>query len=196
MQLIKLPAPDLQIRATDQYVERSPTLHLSDILHDLLRRKGPKRFGGEANWGNFYAGLIFERLLEDAWINREMGVRPELIRPGEVSLNGITGTPDAFDTLVGCPEEYKFTKLSCRQHILDIKFWHYLVQLKAYCKITGTTTGTLWVCHVMGNWSHDDADPLSGYVFNGWRFNWDQLEIDENWQMLVGHGRRHMGLAA
>lgn len=189
---------DLTIRA-DQYSERSDGLHLSRVTHDILCGLDPERYDdreGGPNWMNFIMGLVFERVLEMAWLDRESQVRPELIRPGEVHLDGIIGTPDAYDTLLGRPEEAKCTKKSCRQPITDNKFWHYWVQLKAYCKMLGCTEGVLWVLFINGNYNRTEKladgshDPESGYIIKGWEAKWTQLEIDENWAMLWRHAQR------
>lgn len=202
MILTELPPPDLG-RLTQQYTERSPGLHLSRITHDILCTIDPKRFGemhedrgdgaGQgAQYLRFLAGIMFERALEMAWLDLtlERGSRPELIRPGEIEVDGITGTADAYDTAIGQPEEYKCTKMSCRQSILDRKFWHYWVQLKAYAYMWGCNSGALWVLHLNGNYSWDDADPNSGYVIRGYQAIWTELELKENWWMMVQHARR------
>lgn len=188
-----LPPPDIVSRV-GQYTERTVGLHLSQITNDILVSLDPDRYGrdGDAKWMNFMAGLLFERVIEMAWLDREVkgGHRPGLIRPGEVKLDGIIGTPDAYDTVSGRPEEYKCTKKSCRQDITDRKFWIYWVQLKAYARMTGSHSGALWVLFVNGNNSHDDSDPDSGYVIRGWEDEWTDLQLDENWMMLTRHARR------
>lgn len=189
-----LTPPDMSVRA-DQYSDRTDGLHLSRITHDLLCSIDPNRFGereGGPNWMNFWMGLVFERALEMAWLDKEIadGHRPGLIRPGEVSEQGVIGTPDAYDTIAGRPEEYKCTKMSCRQDISHPKFWHYWVQLKAYAYMLGCDSGALWILFVNGNYSRDDADPESGYIIKGWEAKWTMLELAENWSMLTGHARR------
>jgi len=139
---------------------------------------------------NFLMGLIFERALEMAWMDREREVRPELVRIGEVQVDGVIGTVDAFDTRLGHPEEYKCTKMSCRQPIDDPKFYHYWMQLKAYCYMLGASTGVLWVLHVNGNYSREPTDPESGYVLKGYLAKFSQNELRENWNMHINHAKR------
>lgn len=209
------PMPPIDIRSrAGQYVERTDGLHFSQIMNDILVTLEPDRYGqgNEGKWMNFLVGLIFERALELAWLDREIegNYRPELIRPGEVTYDGvfdcllphcevcggigkkgiryrILGTPDAYDTYLARPEEYKCSKKSCRQDITDKKFWHYWVQLKAYAFITGSHSGVLYILHVMGNWSRDDNDPENGYVIKGWEDTWTDLELLENWNMIIKH---------
>jgi hypothetical protein len=193
MQIIELPPPDLAARA-NQYVVRTDGLHLSNVTQDMLATMDPARYGtvgrDDAKWGNFLAGLIWERVLEIAWVDRETQIRPELIRPGEVTVDGVIGTPDAYDTAIGQPEEYKATKKSCRQPITDAKFWHYIVQLKAYAYMVGSTSGALWVWYVNGNYSRDDDDLESGYVTKGYQFHFTEIELWENWRMILRHANR------
>src|SRR5258707_417323 len=115
MHIIDLPPPDLAARA-NQYVARTDGLHLSHVTQDILATMDPAKYGetsrDDAKWGNFLAGLIWEGVLEIAWVDREAQIRSELIRPGEVTVDGIIGTPDAYDTAIGQPEEYKATKKS------------------------------------------------------------------------------------
>jgi hypothetical protein len=190
------PLPPLNIAArSNQYVDRSDGLHLSRITHDILCKMDPERYDdreGGPNYMNFYAGLIFERALELAWLDKEFtsGQRPELIRPGEVTRDGVIGTPDAFDTKLFRPEEYKCTKKSCRQDISDVKFWHYWIQLKCYAYMTGANSGALYILHVNGNYSRDYSDPDSGYVIKGWYDEWSDTSLAETWNMILTHARR------
>lgn len=189
------PLPPIDIRSrSEQYIERSDTLHLSQITGDLLLTMDPERYGGpdnEGRWMNFLVGLIFERALELAWLDKELegNYRPGLIRPGEVSRDGITGTPDAYDTVLGRPVEFKCTKKSCRQDISDPKFWHYFVQLKAYMYMLDCMQGELWVLFINGNYSRDENDPESGYIIKGWEVEYTQLELEENWRMITSHAK-------
>ncbi len=188
-----LPPVDIRSRA-GQYTERTPGLHLSTIINDLLISLEPDRYGkdNEGKWMNFLVGLIFERALEMAWMDKEIegNHRPGIIRPGEVVLDGIIGTPDAYDTALGRPLEFKCSKKSCRQDILDKKFWHYWVQLKAYARMLGCNSGELNILHINGNYSRDDNDPESGYIIKPWEDTWTDLQLDENWMMVRNHAVR------
>lgn len=193
-----LPPLDIEPRV-NQYAERTEGLHLSQITNDLMIGLDPQRYGQNdrnqnTKWMNFLAGLIFERVLEEAWLSKEMQYRPELVRPGELTVEGIIGTPDAYDTAIFRPEEYKCTKKSCRQSITDRKFWIYWVQLKAYCYMLrsigmGTNQGALYILHVNGNYSWDDTDPDSGYIIKGYEDEWSDLQLEENWSMLRNHAK-------
>lgn len=197
----ELPPLDIRSRS-QQYTERTDTLHLSQITNDILLTGDPEKYGDkdgadEGKWMNFLVGLIFERAIELAWMDKEIegNFRPGLIRPGEVVCDGITGTPDVYDTSTARPLEFKCTKKSCRQSILDKKFWMYWVQLKAYCWMLkqagfGCNSGELHILHVMGNWSRDDNDPENGYIIKSWYDEWSDLELEENWMMLRGHAVR------
>lgn len=193
-----LPPLNIQDRV-EQYTERSPGLHLSQITGDILIGLDPDRYGekgGGPAWMNFWAGLLFERIIERAWISKEMEQDTDIIRPGEVNLDGVCGTPDAWRLSRGRPAEFKCTKKSCRQDITDIKFWHYWVQVKAYAKMLGVNTGELHVLFVNGNYSRDDKDPESGYVIKSWEDEWTDQQLDENWNMLLNHARSRGWLKA
>lgn len=192
-----LPALNLEPRV-NQYVERTEGLHLSTIILDLLLNLEPERYGKRTHdnirWMNFYMGLLFERVLEEAWVAKEMSFREELIRPGELTVDGVIMTPDAYDTAKRRPEEYKCTKKSCRQPIIDKKFWPYWVQLKAYAYALkyhgwGVGSGALYVLHINGNYSRDDDDPDSGYIIKPWEDEWSDLQLEENWEMLMSHAK-------
>lgn len=191
-----------------QYTERTDGLHLSQITGDILVGLDPKKYGrddeDQGMWMNFLLGLIYERALELAWLDKELeGFRPGLIRPGEIkwrdpiSGKDVIGTPDALDMsyisaagIPGRPEEYKFSKKSCRQPITDTKFWHYWVQLKAYAFMLGVNSGALYILHVNGNNSRDFDDPESSYQIRGWEDTWTDMQLEENWIMLLNHARR------
>jgi hypothetical protein len=66
----------------------------------------------------------------------------------------------------GCPE--------------DKKFWHWLVQIKAYCHLLDTTRARLHVFFVNGDYaSHRDPQ------YRSWDLGFHEGEIAENWSMLV-----------
>lgn len=194
---ILLPPLDIRPRA-QQHVERSEGLHLSTITQDMLITLNPDKYDREKDEGaylNFLAGIIYEQALSNAWLDIELkGHRPGLIRPGEVTRDLIIGTPDAFDWILGRPCEFKFTKHSCRYPITDDRFWWYWVQLKAYAYMLGVNSGELWVCFVNGNYSRDPNDPENGYVIKGWEDHWTDLQLKENWMMIVRHAMRKFEL--
>lgn len=201
MQLTQLPPLDLVVRS-QQYTERTEGVHFSQILGDILSTLDPETYGVEADYGNFFAGLVWERALELAWLDKEKESRPELIRPGEIKLDGIIITPDMYNTGCewtrgrGCPVEAKFTKKSARQGIESTKFWQYWIQLKCQAYATGSECGELWVMFVNGNYNRSGKladgshDPLSGYVPLGWLAEFSDIEKEEAWSMVINHGKR------
>lgn len=202
---VLLPPIDIRSRS-QQYTERSEGLHLSDITGYILLNIDRDKYGSddEGKWMNFLLGLIYERALELAWLDKEIegNYREGLIRPGEFRRDGIIGTPDAFDAsysvfsplvgrhLYGRPEEFKCTKKTLRTPITDRKFWIYWVQLKAYAYMMDCNSGVLRILHINGNYSYDDNDPNAGYVIQSWEDTWTDLELQENWMMLLKNAVR------
>ena len=118
----------------------SPPL-IKAICHALE----PERFGGEMDWNRIELGFTIEKVIEAAWAAR----RVEIIRPGEIEKDGISGSPDglSFDDAGPVVEEIKCTWMSLRDCPEGKKFWHWIVQMKAYCYLTESTargcTGSL-----------------------------------------------------
>lgn len=201
------PLPPMDIRSrSQQYTERTAGVHFSDIMQDLLVSMDPETYGrneegdivDEGKWLNFLIGLIFERAIEMAWMDRELEgqYRPGLVRPGELwTPEGVIITPDMFDTELNRPVEFKCSKKSCRQGPDDPKFWHYWVQLKAQARALGVNEGELWILHINGDYGflNNRMTPESGYVLKGWVDTWTDQQLDDNWAMLINHAT-HRGM--
>ena len=184
-----------------QYAPRTgaPSAHISAIIKSLCMTLDPKRFGGEVTEAvrtRWEIGLAFEdvlgqvladRFLKSAHNSIEHGPQ-RWVRPGEYTdpATGIIGTPDIIDTQDEVVEEWKATWMSSRQPIDHPKYWHWLVQLQAYLKLTGYRTGRLRVLHVNGDYSHREG---AGPEFKCYEILFQDREIDENWRMLVNEAR-------
>ena len=183
MEAQELPLLTLQDLVDTPESTRSPGLHLSAIISDLMMDLDPKKYGGEMDWNRVESGVTFERLLEKALISRN----PLLIRPGEFSKDGIACSPDGLNRLDGSIVEYKFTWKSSRYPITDDRFWAWLVQIKGYCYVLGTTRATLYVLFVNGNYTNFSP------ILKPWALEFTPEELSDNWAMLVNHAR-HKGL--
>jgi hypothetical protein len=179
----ELPLLTLQDLVETPESTRSPGLHLSAIISDLMMDLDPKKYGGEMDWNRVESGVTFERLLEKALMARN----PSLIRPGEYERDGIACSPDGYSRADHTIEEYKFTWKSSKYPITDDRFWSWLVQIKGYCYVIGTTHARLRVLFVNGNYSSFTP------VLKSWALEFTPEELSDNWAMLLNHAK-HKGL--
>jgi len=165
--------------AVEPHPSRSTGLHVSTIIKAICKGLEPERFGGEiTNWTPIEMGFTVERAIESAWASR----RIDVWRPGEMEKDGIVGSPDGvtFDSDGAIVDEIKCTWMSSKGCPEDKKFWHWLVQIKAYCHLLDTIRARLHVVFVNGNYS-DHREPQ----YCSWDLRFHGGEIDENWMMLV-----------
>lgn len=163
---------------------RTPGLHYSTIAKHLLRNWDPERFGRKPKTGladRFLVGFVFEELMTQALaqIVREHCQLPQLEVTAEMAGRPIILTIDAFDPRLWLVYESKATWMSSRRPITDRRFWHYFVQVKAYCKAAQTTDAELWVLFVRGDYGEDWRP-----VLKRWRLWFTKAELEENWKML------------
>ena len=173
--------------------ERTPGLHVSQIIKSICVEIDPKRFTQENErlpWERFETGFTFERVLEVALQSR----RAEIFRPGEVEQDGIILSPDGIDpdgsvfsfATLNDPyilEEFKFTWMSVREAPQHSKFLHWFWQMKAYCHVLGTPRARLRALFVNGDYKG------SGPLYRVWDIQFTEQELLDNWQMLVQHAR-------
>lgn len=176
-----------------------PTHHVSMIIRYLCIKLG--HFESDEERGGpsitrMEMGNAFEDALVAGLAMRYVKRWPHrYVRPGEIELDGLIGTPDLLDLMHEAVDEIKLTWISSR-HADDPeceKFWKYWVQLQAYLKMMGWKTGHLHICFVNGNYK-DKRDP----VYHVYRAEFTQRELDDNWRMLVSNGqvmRAEMGRA-
>lgn len=191
---MKIETLEMDFRA-DDYSEsvwdgevRSPGLHLSPLIKELDEAAhGEKRYPETdelTRQAYFSVGFMWEQILSTVLsataLRKAAG---QLVRPGEVTLDGIAMSPDAIDLTDYVLEEYKATWLSCKHPIDGTKFWHWMVQIKAYCKALGTRTARLRVFYVAGDWRG------SGPQVRGWTLEFTERELEENWAMITNHAR-------
>jgi hypothetical protein len=176
---------------------------MSDILRTMQQDIAPQTFGKPGSpflpdattLLRFEAGFTFERVLEFAFASRRM----DIVRIGEVEVDGIIGSPDGVDASSDpCVlEEFKWTWKSnkgtpwpcsdheyiregCDQctHTWDSKHIWWQMQMKAYCYMLGLRHARLRVLFVNNNYI--DKIP----VLRGWSFEWTQEELADFWQQL------------
>jgi hypothetical protein len=177
--------------------QRTPGLHVSQIIKSICIDIDPKRFTQENErlpWERFESGFTFERVLEVALQSR----RADIFRPGEVEKDGIILSPDGIDAAgdefsfaaTWVPgyvdwvlEEYKFTWMSSREAPDAAKFIHWFWQMKAYCYALETLRARLRVLFVNGDYQG------SGPQYKVWDIQFTERELIENWNMLLGQAR-------
>lgn len=159
---------------------RPAGLHLSDIIKDIMVGLDPKTYGKPMDMTKVMCGLSFEEALEQTFQSAATGsFRPDpiLVPPG------IWCSPDSIDPQIWAVEEFKLTWYSAKKVCpTDEVYWPWLVQIKGYCKALHTCLAKLTVLHINGDYAPPRPWPPR---FFGLEFT--ELEVDENWQMLVNH---------
>jgi len=162
-------------------------MHVSTLIKAICKSLEPERFGGELNHNRIELGFTVEAMIEEAWRAR----RIDVVRPGEIEKDGISGSPDGltYDPERGViVEEIKCTWMSMKGCPHDKKFWHWFAQIKAYCYLTDALHGRLHVFFVNGDY-RDHREPH----FCSWDLEFHRGEIDENWMMLTNQKRKLEG---
>ena len=170
--------------------QRSPGLHVSDIIKDIMQKLAPSRFGkpGEQEslpFAKFEVGFAWEELM-----GRMLGSRlvpgKSIVRPGEMEVDGIFMTPDWFELDPYRPVETKATWATARRNIDDPFFWHWMVQIKAYAYGFEAVEARMCVFFIMGDYKGNFP------IVRIWDLKFTKLELTENWHMLLSHAK-HKG---
>lgn len=189
MIVTKLPAGNLMAIQAEGQGHRPAGLHVSQIIKSLMVGIKPKQYGEpttkqevEAKETKIQFGLGFEQALEAAFQSGS----PGSFRPPPVFVPpGIWCSPDSVDPSIWAVEEFKLTWYSAKKEVpYDEVYWPWLVQIKAYCKALDTLLAKLTVLHVNGDYSPPRPWPPQSY---GLTFH--EMEIEENWGMLVSQAK-------
>lgn len=207
MNIERIDDPDLISRLGQSGPGRSTgVLHLSEIYGSLMRKIQPKRFDRRDKDGKrapmdlvkVESGLVFENMLE-----KSLAEKFATCRIGElISDEGVRMTPDGWNPTELALEEYKCTWMSSRpinfgkDHegttpytdeygMPTDKFIHWFIQIKGYLKWLEADTCLLRVLHINGNYEHPYAPEFLTH-----RLAFEQIEIDENWRMLMNYARK------
>jgi hypothetical protein len=169
---------------------RSSGVHVSEIIrsienevtkpgkrrpYDSLTSDEKRRMGAYVT-----GGFAWEEVIREAVVAMHLASSDRFIPPGELELDGIHGTPDWFDTEDWCIEEFKATWRSSRRPITQ-DFWHWWVQIRAYCHMLGVRTARLRVFFVNGDYRN------SGPQIKMWQATFTPEELIMNWAMLHQH---------
>jgi len=178
--------PDcLRSQADEEGLTRSEGLHLTTVIRDIEETIKPRDLWCTDEELSFFAagGFMWERVYSEAMRDSLLGDE-SLVRPGEVTLDGITGSPDllrisdAEVTLI----ETKCTWRGLRQwEALEKNFWSWLCQVKSYCFMVGTDVAEIHVFFIAGNW----RPPVP--CVRAVRLEFRKHELVENWRMIVRH---------
>lgn len=179
--------------------DRSPGIHLSDIINDLSIRQGhysPSPLNmARAQLGNALEWAMIERLMR-----HEPG---RYIRLPEVEKDGVYCTLDLVDRLgdptrrLRRPNEFKLTwqtlvddpdlarGISSDGGVGNKGFWKYETQACAQALVIGAEEAALPVTHMMGDYRKDRAP-----AYREWLYQWTRMERQRNWDKLLRHRDR------
>jgi hypothetical protein len=160
---------------------RSGGLHLGQVMDSIAEVlfPSPNKWEGEAA---MTVGFLWENILA-ATILKSLVDKGLLVRPGEVTVDGIAMTPDGWDSENRILHEYKCTWKSCDKPIEDN--WRYCTQIKSYCRAMATNRAHLYILYLMGNY-RDIRQPVT----RGYELEFSQRELDDNWNMIVKHSKK------
>ena len=152
---------------------RSPGLHVSQIYNDLEEILFPIRKTDNPLWCQ--VGFLYERLLELAFKDA-LGVRP-----AEVECDGIIGSPDGIDYENNWIEEYKCSFKSAKRTVETM--WKWQVQTMAYCHMCKLNVVKFRVLYLVGYYRGE------GPIYRETLVVYTNTEIQQNWTMILDHGR-------
>jgi len=179
----------LRSQADEDGLTRSEGLHLTTIIRAIEETVRPRDEWCTENELAFFgaAGFMWERVFSMAM--RDATANEDLVRPGEVTLDGIIGSPDLIDIprLIGI--DTKLTWKSAKRldvsskpamlESIDRNFWANKIQAMSYAHMMGFDTWELHYFFVSGNWR--PPIPCTKAV----RLQFTSEELKRNWLMLV-----------
>lgn len=162
---------------------RSEGVHLTDVIRDLMVTAQMQRTASGSFWlqGDLEmageVGFMWEEVLSRALKDRLP------CRIGEVELDGITMSPDGIEVVDGesILSEYKVAWASSRKEPTENFKW--MAQVKGYCKALGMSKVKMYILYLNGDWKPPKPQ------YKCFLISFSQLEIDEGWEMILGHAR-------
>lgn len=161
--------------------DRSPGVHLSELLYDMGVKAGLMKDFGGLSTGYLAVGLAWEdwygvRVLHEG--------KPINYHPGEVVLDGIACSPDGRSDGglmgLGICQEIKTTKMSSKKKFADD--WYYGMQIKCYSHAMGVREAHHHTLHINGNYGKSRAPKL---IVRGFTFT--ARELREAWEQVLRH---------
>jgi len=164
---------------------RSSGLHLTEVIYSLAQASGIADGSATDEQLTAYGsvGFMWERVVEQGMALSCQSDR--YIRPGEVVLDGIAGSPDLLDLQDSVVIDTKALFKSSNQ-LSDLKrnFWKWIVQTSGYCHMVGWNVAELWILPICGNWKPPMIQPPVRK-----RITFTKVELIDNWNMIVNHAR-------
>lgn len=167
--------------------QRSPGLHLSTVYADIEAQWVKRQPLDERDLAHYRAGgFLWEHAFSLAM--RQALIGKSVSRPPEFELDGIVGSPDLVDYKNWAVWDTKFTwKSAAKLDRMERYFWPWITQMKGYLKMMQQLGpcchAELYVFFVNGDYR--PPVPSTRRLL----LEFDQQEIDENWQMIVRHAR-------
>lgn len=218
MRIIEQTFPRLPPHWGQSGTPRSAGVHLTDLIRSYLESIEPKKKpSAPGGWGGGFTdldstcelGFCWERALEMALGMRlDYSTQPDevlyewerlqkkyaqMVRPGEVVKDGVACSLDGFLPLDREVVETKLVWQSSKNFDLKSKNRRkWLMQAMGYCKVMGVTTVNFLVCFVMADWSpqaQGRGERHTGPLVREFQVVFEQEEIDNNWKLLIGHGK-------
>lgn len=174
----------LRSQADEEGLTRSGGLHLTPIIRDIERTIKPQEDWVSQEELAFFGagGFMWERVYSIA--HRDSVESGDLVRPGEFTLDGVTGSPDLIRVSDWTLIETKCTWRGLRKWgSLEKNFWSWLTQVKSYALMVGTNVAEIHVFFVAGDW----RPPIP--CVRSIRLEFTDRELQENWSMILGHAK-------
>ena len=166
------------ILSSEQAQPRSGGIHVSTVIRHMKSALGQSGSWPQEELENAgQVGRIWETLMASA-LTTAARDDSRYIRPGEFTLDGITGSPDCIDSVDVVVAEFKASWASCRQDPFERRP-DYKWQLMSYCQMVGIPFGRLIVLYINGNY----RPPMP--IVRGWEYEFTPGELRENWAMML-----------
>lgn len=175
---------------------RSEGIHVSQIIQDICIQRGWYDEQTSIPRSRWELGKALERSLISAF-EREFPGR--YIEPGELSYDGLLGTPDILDVPEEEVDDIKLTERSSGDTpklytpapldhpIHSDRFWANWTQIMAYCTMIGWSKGALLLTHQRGDYRERRRE----VIYHAWQQVFTRYELDERWLMLKRHADKY-----
>lgn len=158
---------------------RAEGLHLGSIIKALKEEMGLGIKPGKGFTDielTAEIGLLWERVLSKVMAEKYAYRPPQMCVDGVwMSPDGVGPDPDGEVPLV--VEEYKAAWASTKR--CPSENFHYMTQVKSYCRALQTPIAIFRIFHVMGDYRG------SGPIYRVSRCRFTQHELDANWDMIL-----------